>query len=322
MRIAFIVDPLESLKAYKDSSIAMMRAAQAAGHAVWTIQQEKIHWSALHGVCADAVHIELLADDHDWHVVIDRDTVALRDFKAVLMRKDPPFDMEYVASTWLLQRAEAEGARVFNRPQALRDHSEKLAITEFAQFAVPMVVARDPARLHAFIDIENDVILKPLDGMGGSEIFRVRHDDVNRNVIVETLTRLGQRTIMAQRYIPEIVDGDKRILVVNGEVMPYCLARIPKAGETRGNLAAGGRGVARPLSDRDRQIAGTLAPVLATRGLLLVGLDVIGDWLTEINVTSPTCMVEIAEQTGFDTAQAVIAALERACATVNASANG
>ncbi|HNI74828.1 MAG TPA: glutathione synthase, partial [Accumulibacter sp.] len=168
MRIAFIVDPLESLKAYKDSSIAMMRAAQAAGHAVWTIQQEKIHWSALHGVCADAVHIELLADDHDWHVVIDRDTVALRDFKAVLMRKDPPFDMEYVASTWLLQRAEAEGARVFNRPQALRDHSEKLAITEFAQFAVPMVVARDPARLHAFIDIENDVILKPLDGMGGS----------------------------------------------------------------------------------------------------------------------------------------------------------
>ena len=322
MRIAFIVDPLPSLKAYKDSSIAMMRAAQAAGHAVWTIQQEALYWSPLHGVCAEAMHLEMLGDDHEWYVEIDRYVVALRDFGAVLMRKDPPFDMEYVASTWLLQRAEAEGARVFNRPQALRDHSEKLAITEFAQFAVPMVVARDPARLHAFIDIENDVILKPLDGMGGSEIFRVRHDDVNRNVIVETLTRLGQRTIMAQRYIPEIVDGDKRILVVNGEVMPYCLARIPKAGETRGNLAAGGRGVARPLSDRDRQIAGTLAPVLATRGLLLVGLDVIGDWLTEINVTSPTCMVEIAEQTGFDTAQAVIAALERACATVNASANG
>ncbi|MBL8398006.1 MAG: glutathione synthase [Candidatus Accumulibacter sp.] len=317
MRIAFVVDPLDSLKAYKDSSIAMMRAAQAAGHAVWVIQQEKIHWLPLHGVCAEAVHIELLADDRDWHVVIDRETVALRDFMAVLMRKDPPFDMEYVASTWLLQRAEAEGARVFNRPQALRDHSEKLAIVEFAQFAVPMVVARDPARLHAFIDIENDVILKPLDGMGGSEIFRVRHDDVNRNVIVETLTRLGQRTIMAQRYIPEIVDGDKRILIVGGEVMPYSLARIPKAGETRGNLAAGGRGVARPLSDRDRQIAGTLAPVLAARGLLLVGLDVIGDWLTEINVTSPTCMVEIAEQTGFDTAQAVIAALERACSTAN-----
>jgi len=315
MRIAFIVDPLASLQAYKDSSIAMMRAAQAAGHAVWTIQQQAIHWSPLHGVCADARHIELLADDHDWYVEIDRDTVALRDFKAVLMRKDPPFDMEYVTSTWLLQRAEAEGARIFNQPQALLDHSEKLAIVEFAQFAVPMVIARDPARIHAFIDGENDVILKPLDGMGGSEIFRVRQDDANRNVIIETLSRHGRRTIMAQRYIPEIAAGDKRILLVGGEVMPYCLARIPKAGETRGNLAAGGRGVAQPLSARDRQIAATLAPVLAARGLLLVGLDVIGDWLTEINVTSPTCMVEIAEQTGFDTAQVVIAAIERAGAT-------
>lgn len=313
MRIAFIVDPLASLHAYKDSSIAMMRAAQAAGHAVWTIQQEAIHWSPLHGICADALHIELLADDHDWYVAVDRDSIALRDFKAVLMRKDPPFDMEYVASTWLLQRAEAEGARIFNRPQALRDHSEKLAIVEFAQFAVPMLIARDPTRIHAFIDGENDVILKPLDGMGGSEIFRVRQDDANRNVIVETLTRHGRRTIMAQRYIPEITAGDKRILLVGGEVMPFCLARIPKAGETRGNLAAGGRGVAQPLSARDRQIAETLAPVLAARGLLLVGLDVIGDWLTEINVTSPTCMVEIAEQTGFDSAQAVIAAIERAC---------
>ncbi|HPT50040.1 MAG TPA: glutathione synthase [Accumulibacter sp.] len=314
MRLAFIVDPLPSLKAYKDTSIAMMRAAQASGHAVWIIQQPAIHWSALHGVCAEATHIELLTDDDEWYVEIDRSVVALRDFKAVLMRKDPPFDMEYVTSTWLLQRAEAEGARVFNRPRALRDHSEKLSIVEFARFAAPMVVTREPALVHAFVDREGDTILKPLDGMGGSEIFRVRHDDANRNVIVETLTHRGARTIMAQRYIPDIVDGDKRILIVGGEVVPYCLARIPKAGETRGNLAAGGRGVARELSARDREIATALAPQLAARGLLLVGIDVIGDWLTEINVTSPTCMVEIAEQTGFDAATMFIAALERACA--------
>jgi glutathione synthase len=313
MRIAFIVDPLHSLKAYKDTSIAMMRAAQASGHAVWAVQQAAIHWSPLHGVCAEAVHLEMLADDQDWFVEVDRYVVALRDFRAVLMRKDPPFDMEYVTTTWLLERAEAEGARVFNRPRALRDHSEKLSVTEFRQFTVPTTVARAPAVIHSFIDLERDTILKPLDGMGGSEIFRVRHDDPNRNVIVETLTHDGARTIMAQRYIPEIADGDKRILIVGGEVVPYCLARIPKAGETRGNLAAGGTGVARELSPRDREIAATLAPVLAARGLLFVGLDVIGDWLTEINVTSPTCMVEIAEQTGFDAAEMFIAALERQC---------
>ncbi|HMX69153.1 glutathione synthase [Accumulibacter sp.] len=313
MRIAFIVDPLASLKAYKDTSIALMRAAQARGHAVWTIQQDAIHWSPLHGVCAEAVHLEMLADDKDWFSEIDRHVVALRDFRAVLMRKDPPFDLEYVTTTWLLERAEAEGARVFNRPRALRDHSEKLALCEFASFSVPTVVARQASVIHSFIELERDTILKPLDGMGGSGIFRVRHDDPNRNVIVEMLGGNGARTMMAQRYIPEIADGDKRILLVGGEVVPYCLARIPQAGETRGNLAAGGRGVARELSARDRVIASTLAPVLAARGLLLVGLDVIGDWLTEINVTSPTCMVEIAEQTGFDAAEMFLLALEREC---------
>jgi glutathione synthase len=313
MRIAFVVDPLPSLKAYKDTSIAMMRAAQARGHAVWAIQQAAIHWSPLHGVCAEAVHLEMLADDHEWFVEVDRHVVALRDFRAVLMRKDPPFDLEYVTTTWLLERAEAEGARVFNRPRALRDHSEKLSLSEFAQFSVPTVVARQPSVIHSFIQVERDTILKPLDGMGGSGIFRVRHDDPNRNVIVEMLSGHGTRTIMAQRYIPEIADGDKRILLVGGELVPYCLARIPQAGETRGNLAAGGRGVARELTARDREIAGTLAPILAARGLLLVGLDVIGDWLTEINVTSPTCMVEIAEQTGFDAAEMFLLALEREC---------
>jgi len=316
MRFAFIVDPLDSLKAYKDSSIAMMRAAQDAGHAVWTIQQPGIHWSALHGVCAEAVHLEMLADDDEWYVEITRHVVPLRDFAAVVMRKDPPFDIEYVTTTWLLDRAVAEGARVFNRPQALRDHSEKLSVLEFAGFAAPTLVAREAGPINSFIDIQHDTILKPLDGMGGRQIFRVRHDDPNRNVIIETLTADGARTIMAQRFIPEITEGDKRILIIGGEVVPYCLARIPKAGETRGNLAAGGTGVARPLSARDREIAEALAPVFAERGLLFVGIDVIGDWLTEINVTSPTCMVEICEQTGFDAAAMFIAALERECPTI------
>jgi glutathione synthase len=316
MRFAFIVDPLDTLKAYKDSSIAMMRAAQDAGHAVWTIQQPGIHWSALHGVCAEAVHLEMLADDDEWCVEITRHVVPLRDFAAVVMRKDPPFDIEYVTTTWLLDRAVAEGARVFNRPQALRDHSEKLSVLEFPEFAAPTLVAREAGPLNTFIDIQRDTILKPLDGMGGRQIFRVRHDDPNRNVIIETLTADGARTIMAQRFIPEITEGDKRILIIGGEVVPYCLARIPKAGETRGNLATGGTGVAKPLSARDREIAEALAPVFAERGLLFVGIDVIGDWLTEINVTSPTCMVEICEQTGFDAAAMFIAALERECPTI------
>ena len=313
MRFAFILDPLDTLKAYKDSSIAMMRAAQAAGHAVWAIQQPAIQWTALHGVCAEAVHLELLADDAEWYTEIDRHVVPLRDFAAVIMRKDPPFDIEYVTTTWLLSRAEVEGARVVNRPQALRDHSEKLAVMEFSQFSVPTLVTRDSAQIQAFIDRKGDAIVKPLDGMGGSQIFRVRADDPNRNVIVETVTHDGARTIMAQRYIPEISEGDKRILIIGGELVPYCLARIPKAGETRGNLAAGGTGVARELSARDREIGEALAPVLAARGLFLVGIDVIGDYLTEINVTSPTCMVEICEQTGFDAALMFITALEREC---------
>ena len=316
MRFAFILDPLDSLKAYKDSSIAMMRAAQAAGHAVWAIQQPDVHWSPLHGVCANAVHLELLDDDVEWFAEIDRHIVPLRDFAAVVMRKDPPFDIEYITTTWLLERAQAEGARIVNNPQALRDHSEKLSILEFPQFCVPTLIARPASLLHEFIDIHHDVILKPLDGMGGSQIFRVRENDPNRNVIVETLTHDGARTIMAQRYIPEISEGDKRILVIDGKVVPHCLARIPKSGETRGNLAAGGTGVARPLTARDREIAETLGPILAARGLFLVGLDVIGECLTEVNVTSPTCFREIAEQTGFDAAMMFITALEGRCTAV------
>jgi glutathione synthase len=313
MKLAFILDPLEGLKAAKDSSIAMMRAAARRGHEVSTMQRETLRWRD-GAVVAAALRIEPAAHDDAWFLPGETRLADLREFDAVLMRQDPPFDFEYVAATWLLERAEAAGARIFNRPRAIRDHSEKIAITEFPQFAPPTLIARDPSALQGFIDEMRDAVLKPLDGMGGSRVFRVRADDPNRNVIVETLTELGSRTVMAQRYLPEIVHGDKRILLIAGQPVPYCLARIPQGGDLRGNLAAGGKGVARPLMGRDREIAEALAPVLWERGLLIVGLDVIGDCLTEINVTSPTCFVEIATQTRFDVARMAIDALERECA--------
>ena len=312
MKFAFILDPLEQLKAYKDSSIAMMRAAARRGHEVFAIQREALIWEA--GTVSARCHALTVSDfDHAWYIPGPEQTLPLTAFDAVLMRQDPPFDFEYVTATWLLERAMQAGARIFNHPDAIRDHSEKLAITEFPQFTATTLVARDPADIHAFIDELGDVILKPLDGMGGSQIFRVRADDPNRNVIVETLAHEGTRTIMAQRYLPQIADGDKRVLIIGGEVVPFSLARIPRAGETRGNLAAGGRGVAMALTAREREIAEFLAPILWKRGLLIVGLDVIGGHLTEINVTSPTCMVEIATQQGFDVAGLVIDKLERAC---------
>ncbi len=315
MRFLFIVDPLPSLKASKDSSIAMMRAAQARGHEVWATTVDALAWMTDAGVQADARRLQLADDDQPWFAEVARAMVRLADVDAVLMRKDPPFDIEYVTATWLLEQAEREGARVFNRPAALRDHSEKIALAEFARFVPKTLVTRDARQLAAFIDAGRDTILKPIDGMGGSGVFRVRADDPNRNVIIETLTGDGARTVMAQAYLPAIAEGDKRILIVGGDVVPYALARLARPGETRANLAAGGTGVARPLTPRDREIAETLAPVLAARGLLLVGLDVIGEHLTEINVTSPTCMVEIRTQTGFDVAAMFITALERACAS-------
>jgi glutathione synthase len=265
-------------------------------------------------VTATAHRLELGADDHDWYRVVETGSHELSSFDAVLMRKDPPFDSEYLYSTHLLEAAERGGARVFNAARALRDHNEKLAITEFAQFAVPTLVAREPEALRAFQAEFGDVILKPLDGMGGAGIFRVRTGDPNLNVILETITQLGTRTVMAQRYIPEIRDGDKRVLLIGGRPVPHALARIPQPGESRGNLAAGGTGRAQPLSESDLRIAAALGPVLAARGLLLVGLDVIGSHLTEINVTSPTCFVEITQQTGFDVAAMFVDALEQAVA--------
>ncbi|MCW5615233.1 MAG: glutathione synthase [Rhodocyclaceae bacterium] len=313
MQIAFILDPLEGLKAYKDSSIAMMREAARRGHAVWTIQREALAWRD-GAVVASALAIEPRADDQNWYVAGEQRVQPLSAFDAVLMRQDPPFDFEYVTATWLLERAVQAGARVFNDPRAIRDHSEKLAITEFPEYAATTLVSRDPQSIQAFVDELGDTILKPLDGMGGSGIFRVRADDPNRNAICETLTDLGRRTIMCQRYLPQIAEGDKRVLIIGGEVVPYSLARIPKAGETRGNLAAGGRGVAMPLTAREHEIAEALAPTLWARGLLIVGLDMIGGHLTEINVTSPTCMVEITEQQGFDVSALVLERLEASLA--------
>ncbi|MFZ5509074.1 MAG: glutathione synthase [Pseudomonadota bacterium] len=310
MKFAFILDPLEHLKAYKDSSVAMMREAQARGHEVFALTRPSLAWRG-RLVQATATPLELRDDHEDWFVAGPAFDTVLDAFDAVLMRQDPPFDMEYVAATWLLERAAAAGVRVINHPRAIRDHSEKLSILEFPDLIPMTLVAREPEIVHSFIDDMQDAVLKPIDGMGGAQVFRVRRDDPNRYVIVETLLQHGHRTIMAQRYLPEIAQGDKRILLIGGAVAPYCLARVPKPGESRGNLAAGGTGVVQPLSARDREIAETLAPVLHRRGILLAGIDVIGDRLTEINVTSPTCFVEITAGSGFNVAGMFLDALER-----------
>ena len=287
----------------------MMRAAQARGHRVFACEQTALCW-ARRSVSARAVRLSLTDNDEDWYRPHETLEQALFEFDAVLMRKDPPFDMEYVASTWLLSEAERQGASVFNSPRALRDHNEKFTIAQFSEFTVPSLVARSMADLQAFVEEHKNVVLKRLDGMGGAGIFRVRHDDPNRNVIVETISSFGTRSVMAQRYIPEISQGDKRVLLIDGKIVPHCLARIPKPGESRGNLAAGARGVAQPVSERHREIAAALGPKLAERGLLLVGLDVIGDHLTEVNVTSPTCFREIQDQTGYDVPGMFLGALE------------
>lgn len=318
MKLAFLIDPLVSLKAYKDSSVAMMRAAQARGHEVWVFERKHLSWQSegvgtarRSGVHALATQIEVGADDHEWFSPRTSKLCDLCEFEVVFMRQDPPFDAEYLSATWLLERAEQAGVRVVNAPRAVRDHSEKISITEFPALIPATLVSRDATQLQAFIDTHYDTVLKPLDGMGGSRIFRVRADDPNRNVIIETLTRDGAETIMAQGYLPAISEGDKRILIINGEPMPYSLARIPKPGESRGNLAVGGRGVVQALSASDWQIANQLGPLLAARGLLIVGIDVIGNRLTEINVTSPTCFVEISRESGVDIAGKVLDAVER-----------
>ena len=314
MNLLFVADPLELFKPIKDTTFAMMREAAARGHGLWACEPAHLNWQRGAPVRATVRQLRLTGTLDDWVETSDAEPRALAEFDAVLMRKDPPFDSEYFYATHLLQRAEADGARVFNAPAALRDHPEKLAIMEFPQFIGPTLVTRSEADVRAYHAEQRDIILKPLDGMGGMGIFRVGPDGLNLGSIVETLNRGGAQTIMVQRYLSEIAQGDKRILVIDGEPVPYCLARIPQGSEIRGNLAAGGKGVAQPLSARDREIAVAIGKALAPRGLLLMGIDVIGDSLTEINVTSPTCFQEIAQQTGFDVAGMFVDALERAVA--------
>ncbi len=313
MHILFVADPLSSFKIYKDTTFAMMREAQRRGHQVLACEPQDIVWQSGQQVSARVQQVRLTGDATDWFEVQSvEEHYPLKSADAIVMRKDPPFDSEYFYATHLLEQAEREGAKVFNKPAALRDHPEKLAILEFAQFISPTLVTRSADAIRAFHAQHRDIILKPLDGMGGMGIFRVKDDGLNLGAITETLNRDGAQTVMVQKFIPAIDKGDKRVLVIGGKVVPYCLARIPQGGEVRGNLAAGGKGVAQPISARDQEIAEALGPILAKRGLLLVGLDVIGDCLTEVNVTSPTCFQEIFDQTGFDVAAMFIDALEAA----------
>ena len=311
MRMLFVADPLEDFKIVKDSTFTMLREAAKRGHTLYACEPQDLVWQGGGKVHARMRQVTLTGQDDPWFVEEAAPTLALAELDAVVMRKDPPFDSEYFYATHLLQQAEREGAAVFNKPAALRDHPEKLAILEFPQFIGPTLVTRDAAEIRRFHAEHRDIILKPLDGMGGMGIFRVGPDGLNLGSITETLNKGGAQTVMVQRYLPEIVQGDKRILVIGGEPVPFSLARIPQGSEIRGNLAAGGKGVAQPLSARDREIAAHIGPILAARGLLLIGLDVIGECLTEINVTSPTCFREIADQTGFDVAKTFVDALER-----------
>lgn len=314
MNLLFVADPLESFKTYKDTTFAMMREAQRRGHRIAACEPADLVWQRGGVVQAQVRHIRLTGALDAWFVQEAVEVAALHSFDAIVMRKDPPFDSEFFYATHLLEQAEREGARVFNKPRALRDHPEKLAILEFPQHIGPTLVTRSAQAIRDFHTEHRDIILKPLDGMGGMGIFRVREDGLNLGGIIETLNRDGAQSVMVQKFLPAIAQGDKRVLVIGGKPVPYCLARIPQGGEVRGNLAAGGKGVAQPLSDADRAIAEHLGPILAARGLLLVGLDVIGDKLTEINVTSPTCFQEITDQTGCDVAALFVDALEQALA--------
>ena len=318
MKLLFVADPLETFKTYKDSSFAMMREAASRGHTLMACTPKDLRWQRGEPVTGFVRDITLTGDAHAWFTAAqsapDERPQPLCEVDAVIMRKDPPFDSEYFYATHLLSQAEREGAHVFNHPAALREHPEKLAILEFPQFIGPTLVTRDEGDVKRFHAEHGDIILKPLDGMGGMGIFRVGPDGLNLGSIVETLNRGGATTLMVQKYLPEITQGDKRVLVIAGKPVPFCLARIPQGSEIRGNLAVGGKGVAQRLSARDREIAEHIGPLLAARGLLLVGLDVIGDCLTEINVTSPTGFAEVTQQTGFDVAAMFIDALEQAVA--------
>ena len=309
IKLGIVMDPIESINYKKDSSLAMLLAASRRGWELFYMEQDDLYQNQ--GVAMGSVQpLSVKADPEHWFALGERTEMPLADLNVILMRKDPPFDMEFIYSTYLLEQAEAAGTLIVNKPQSIRDCNEKIFATLFPQCTPPVMVARSPRLLKAFAQEHGDVVLKPLDGMGGSSIFRTHAKDQNLSVIIETLTDMGQRQAMAQQYIPDITSGDKRILMVDGEPVPYCLARIPAKGELRGNLAAGGSGEGRPLSDRDRWIAEQVGPTLREKGLLFVGLDVIGDYLTEINVTSPTCIRELDEQFGLSIADLLMDKIE------------
>ena len=297
IKIGFVMDPIGSINIKKDSTFAMMLEAQARGYEIHYMEMQDL--SLLQGKASARTKVIRVAQNPEqWFEICNEQDIALSELDVILMRKDPPFDTEYIYATYILERAECEGTLVVNKPQSLRDCNEKLFTAWFPEHTPTTLVTRRADQIKAFQQTHGDIILKPLDGMGGASIFRVKQGDPNLSVIIETLTGLGQHYCMAQTFVPDISNGDKRILVVDGEPMPYCLARIPAKGETRGNLAAGGRGEARPLSETDLKIAQAVAPTLKEKGLIFVGLDVIGDKLTEINVTSPTCIREI--EAAFD----------------------
>ena len=309
IRLAIVMDPIQTIKVYKDSSFAMLLAAQARGWRLFYLEQSDLYLRDGEAF-GSTRRLKVRDQASDWFELGPADEQALADLDVILMRKDPPFDMEYLYTTHLLEQAERAGALVVNRPAALRDSNEKLFTARFPECCAPTLVTRDASRIRQFLDAHGDIILKPLDAMGGASVFRVRGGDPNTGVILETLTDFGRRTTMAQKFIPQISAGDKRILMVDGEPVPYALARIPAAGETRGNLAAGGRGEGVELSERDRWICGRVGPKLREAGLLFVGLDVIGDYLTEINVTSPTCIRELDKLYGLDIAGQLMDCIE------------
>ena len=311
MKLLFVCDPLASFHLAKDSTLAMMREADRRGHTLWVCHTHDLFWLSGQTVSAQAQRLHITHDPVAWFELEPPAVHGLAAFDAVLMRKDPPFDSEYFYATHLLSQAQREGARVFNDPLALREHPEKLALMAYPAWTSPTLVSRQPQAIRDFHEAHQDIILKPLDGMGGMGIFRVKADGLNLGSVIETLNRHGTTSVMVQRFVPEIAQGDKRVLLIDGVAVPYALARIPQGQEVRGNLAAGGKGVAQPLSERDQQIAQALGPGLAAKGLLLVGLDIIGSCLTEVNVTSPTCFREITDQTGLDVAALFIDALEQ-----------
>ncbi len=292
IKLGIVMDPISAINIKKDSSFAMLLEAQKRGYQLHYMEMADLY--LLEGRARARTRLlSVEQNPAQWYQFGSEQDIALGELDVILMRKDPPFDTEFIYATYMLERAEDEGTLIVNKPQSLRDANEKLYTSWFAEHTPRTLVSRDAARLKAFYQTEGDIILKPLDGMGGASIFRLKAEDPNVSVILETLTAHGSMYAMAQRYLPAIKDGDKRVLVVNGEPVPYCLARIPASGETRGNLAAGGRGEARPLSDADWAIARAVGPTLKAKGLIFVGLDIIGDKLTEINVTSPTCIREI-----------------------------